>query len=181
MEQILNSCKDKMGQALVSLDRHLGTVRTGVANASILDEINVDYYGSPTPLNQISSISVQEGKTLVIKPYDSSSLKDIEKAINESPLGLPPNSDGTVVRINVPSLTEETRKEYCKTVHKYAEDAKVAVRNVRRDANDHAKADKTLTEDMQKDCLERVQKVTDDFIKQIDEKAKAKEQEIMKI
>lgn len=181
MQNILDLCNEKMNQAITVYENHLMTVRTGVANAGMLNDIHVSYYGSLTPLNQISSISVSEGKTLVIKPYDSSSLKDIEKAIAESNIGLPTNNDGTVVRINVPALTEETRKGYCKTVLKFAEDAKVAIRNVRRDANDHAKADKNLTEDLQKNCLEKVQKITDEHIKLVDEKAKAKEKEIMTI
>ena len=181
MEKILKDCNDRMKGALDSLEHNLKTVRTGAANASILDEIQIDYYGSETPLNQLGSITVSEGKTLVIKPYDATTLKNIERAINESTLGLPPQNDGTVIRLTMPSLTEESRKDLCKVVSKFAEEAKVAVRNVRRDANDHTKANKELTEDMQKNCLEKVQKTTDEFIKIIDENAKNKEKEIMTI
>ncbi|MFI3284992.1 MAG: ribosome recycling factor [Erysipelotrichaceae bacterium] len=181
MNHILDVCNEKMTHVVHQFELQLNTVRTGAANASLVDGIEVDYYGSPTPLNQISSISIQEGKTLVIKPYDSSSLKDIEKAINASSLGLPPQSDGVVVRITVPSLTGETRKEYCKKVGKYAEESKVQVRNARRDCNDLAKKDDTLTEDLEKACLEKIQKLTDEYIAQIDQAAKVKEQEIMKV
>ena len=147
----------------------------------MLDHVEVDYYGSPTPVNQIASISVVEGRTLVIKPYDSSSLKNIEKACNEADLGIAPQNDGTVIRLTVPALTEETRKEMCKKVSKYAEEAKVQIRNLRRDGNDAAKKDDTLTEDMEKDCLDKIQKLTDEFIKKIDDIAANKEKEVMTI
>ncbi|MEG1462184.1 MAG: ribosome recycling factor, partial [Anaerorhabdus sp.] len=159
----------------------LATVRTGRANTTMLDHVEVDYYGSPTPVNQIASISVVEGRTLVIKPYDSSSLKNIEKACNEADLGIAPQNDGTVIRLTVPALTEETRKEMCKKVSKYAEEAKVQIRNLRRDGNDAAKKDDTLTEDMEKDCLDKIQKLTDEFIKKIDDIAANKEKEVMTI
>lgn len=181
MSQILEVCKEKMTKAVHSFEIGLNSIRTGVANASLVDGIEIDYYGSPTPLSQLSSITVQEGKTVVIKPYDASTLKEIEKALNASSLGLPPQSDGIVVRITVPSLTEDTRRELCKKVSKFSEDAKVNIRNIRRDSNEAAKKDDALTEDLEKDCLEKVQKATDDFIAQIDQIAKAKEQEIMKV
>ena len=142
--------ESKMQKAIESLEHNLTKVRTGRANPNILDGIEVDYYGCPTPINQIASISVQEGKTLCIKPYDASSLKDIERAINASDLGLPPLNDGTVVRITMPSLTEETRKGFCKDISKFAEEAKVAIRNIRREGNDEVKKDKTLPEDTQR-------------------------------
>ena len=181
MEKILNECKEKMSGTIGSFEHNLKTVRTGAANASLLDDVTIDYYGSETPLNQLSSITVSEGRTLVIKPYDASTLKNIERAINESSLGLPPQNDGVVIRITMPALTEESRKELCKKVAKFAEEAKVAIRNIRRDANDHAKTNKELTEDMQKNCLEKVQKLTDDFVKEVDDKAKAKDKDIMTI
>lgn len=181
MSQILENCKEKMSKAVHGFELNLNTIRTGVANASLLDGIEVDYYGSSTPINQLSSISIQEGKTIVIKPYDSSTLKEIEKAINASSLGLPPQSDGIVIRLNMPALTGDTRRDLCKKVSKFAEEAKVNVRNIRRDFNDLAKKDDTLTEDLEKDCLEKIQKTTDEFILKIDQIAKAKEQEIMKV
>ena len=165
----------------ISLGHNLGKVRTGRANPSMLDRIEVDYYGSPTPVDQIASITVTEGKTLVIKPYDSSSLKDIVKAINTSDLGLPPQNDGSVVRITVPALTEETRKGFCKDISKMAEEAKVSIRNIRRDANDEVKKDKTLPEDEAKALQSDIQDLTDEYIKKIDVIASEKEKEVMTI
>ncbi len=173
--------ESKMQKAIESLEHNLTKVRTGRANPNILDGIEVDYYGCPTPINQIASISVQEGKTLCIKPYDASSLKDIERAINASDLGLPPLNDGTVVRITMPSLTEETRKGFCKDISKFAEEAKVAIRNIRREGNDEVKKDKTLPEDTQKDLENQIQKLTDKFVAKADETAKAKEKDVMTI
>ena len=153
----IKNVEEKMTKAIETLEHHLTKVRTGRANPNMLDSIKVDYYGSPTPVNQIASVNIQEGKSIVIKPYDASSLKDIEKAINESDLGLPPVNDGSCIRITVPSLTEETRKGFCKDVAKMAEEAKVAIRNVRRDANDEVKKDKTLPEDAAKDLQDQIQ------------------------
>lgn len=178
---ILDATREKMEKVTAHFSESLNTVRTGRANTTMLDHVEVDYYGSPTPVNQIASISVVEGRTLVIKPYDSSSLKNIEKACNEADLGIAPQNDGTVVRLTVPTLTEETRKEMCKKVSKYAEEAKVQIRNLRRDGNDAAKKDETLTEDMEKDCLDKIQKLTDEFIKKIDDIAANKEKEVMTI
>ena len=173
--------EEKMNKAIAALENNLTKVRTGRANPNLLDHVEVNYYGCPTPINQIASISVQEGKTLVIKPYDASSLKDIEKAINASDIGLPPLNDGTVVRITMPVLTEETRKGFCKDIAKYAEETKVAIRNSRRDANDEIKKDKTLPEDTAKDLQDQVQKLTDKFVEKTDAVAKAKEKEVMTI
>ena len=173
--------EERMNKSIEALQANLVKVRTGRANPQMLDGIMVDYYGSPTPLNQIASISVQEGKTLAIKPYDASSLKDIERAINTSDLGLPPTNDGTCIRVTVPALTEETRKGFCKDISKMAEEAKVAVRNIRRDANDEIKKDKTIPEDQAKSLQEDVQKLTDKFIEKVDTVAKAKEKEVMTI
>lgn len=178
---ILDATKEKMDKVVAHFSDSLIQIRTGRANTTMLDHVEVDYYGSPTPINQIASISVVEGKTLVIKPYDSSSLKDIEKACNAADLGIAPQNDGTVVRLTVPSLTEDTRKEMCKKVSKFAEEAKVQIRNLRRDGNDAAKKEETLTEDMEKDCVERIQKLTDEFVKKIDEIASSKEKEVMTI
>lgn len=177
----INVIEEKMKKTIVSLETNLSKVRTGRANPQILDGVEVDYYGSPTPLNQIASVSIQEGKTLCIKPYDASSLKDIEKAINASDIGLPPINDGTVIRLSVPALTEETRKGFCKDISKMAEDAKVSIRNIRRDANDQIKKDKSLTEDQSKSLQDDVQKLTDKYIEKIDSVAKTKEKEVMTI
>ena len=177
----INVFKEKMAKSISSFEKNLVNIRTGRANPQILEAVNVDYYGTLTPLNQIASISVQEGKTLVIKPYDASSLKDIEKAINESNIGLPPVNDSTVIRITTPALTEETRKGFCKDIGKYAEEAKVSIRNIRRDANDEIKKDKSLAEDQAKGFQDDVQKLTDEYTKKVDELAKAKEKEVMTI
>ena len=181
MKQILDNVESKMKKAADNLEANLRTIRTGRANANMLERVSVEYYGSPTPINQISSITVVEGRQLVVKPYDSSSLKAIEHAINKSDLGLNPQNDGSVIRINVPALTEETRKELCKKVSKLSEEAKIAVRNLRRDANEIAKKDDTLTEDAEKECLEKIQKLTDEMIKKVDSIAAEKEKEIMTV
>ena len=177
----INLVEDRMSKAISSLENNLAKVRTGRANPQILDGIEADYYGSPTPINQMASISVQEGKCLVIKPYDVHSLKDIERAINASDLSLPPTNDGTCIRITIPSLTEETRKGYCKDIDKMAEEAKVAIRNIRRDANDDVKSDKTIPEDTSKDLLEQIQKLTDKYVAKVDSVAQAKQKEVMTI
>ena len=147
----------------------------------MLNKVTVDYYGSPTPLNQIAGITVQEGRTLVIKPYDPSSLKAIEKACQVADLGINPQNDGTVIRLLVPQLTGETRKEMTKKVAKMGEAAKVQIRNIRRDANAAIKKDKTMDEDNQRDAQDEIQKLTDKFIKQIDTITEAKNKEILKV
>ncbi len=181
MEEILLEVEERMEKSLIQLNSNLNNVRTGRANPNMLDKIEVDYYGSSTPINQIASISVSEGRTLVIKPFDRNSLKDIEKAISNSNINLPVNNDGTVLRITVPALTEETRRNYCKEVAKYAEDAKVSIRNIRRDFNDKIKKDKTIPEDISKSLLDEIQKETDKYILKISEIEKNKEKEIMTI
>lgn len=181
IELIIEELIERMEKAIESYQRELATVRTGRANPQMLDRIQVDYYGSPTPINQMASISVQEGRQLVIKPYDASSIKNIEHAILESDLGLNPQSDGNLIRLNVPALTEERRKEYAKLVWKYAEQSKVAVRNIRRDANDQVKKLNDISEDEKKRAQEKIQKETDSFIKKIDEIGKAKEKDILTV
>lgn len=181
MQAILNQVNEKMTKAIASFEHELVNVRTGRATAALLDGIEVDYYGSATPINQVASISVVEGKTLVIKPFDKTLLKEIETAIHKANLGIAPQNDGTVVRLTVPSLTEERRKELTKVVSKLGEEAKVAIRNIRRDGNDVVKKNKELTEDMQKDAQEKIQKLTDEFIKKVDAIAEAKDKEIMAI
>ncbi|MFV0479131.1 MAG: ribosome recycling factor [Anaerorhabdus sp.] len=178
---IVENSNEKMQKVIEHFEKNLVTIRTGRANTTILDGIEIDYYGSATPLNQVAGITVNEGRTLVIKPYDTSSLKDIEKACNEADLGMVPQNDGIVIRMTVPALTEETRKEMCKKVGKFAEEAKVQVRNARRDANDSAKKDDTLTEDLEKDCMDKIQKLTDESIKKIEQIADEKEKEVMTI
>lgn len=181
MQEILKQTSAKMEKAIAAFQNDLATVRTGRANASILDVVEVDYYGSMTPVNQVASISVVEGTQLVIKPFDRSTLKGIETAILKANLGFNPQNDGTVIRVNVPSLTEERRRELTKVVAKMAEEAKVAVRNIRRDANDHVKKDKEMPEDTQKNAQEKIQKTTDDNIKLIDKIAEEKSKEIMSV
>ena len=180
INMILDDAKERMSKAIDSYKRDLATVRTGRASPAMLDRVMVNYYGSPTPVNQIAGISVVEGRQLVIKPYDRSSLKDIEHGIYEDDLGLTPQNDGEIIRLNVPPLTEERRKEFAKSVWKYAEHAKVAIRNIRRDANDDIKKCDG-SEDEIKDGQNRVQKLTDKFVKEIDEIGKAKEKDIMTV
>lgn len=177
---ILEDANDRMTKAIEAYQRELSTVRTGRANPNMLDRVMVNYYDSPTPINQIAGISVVEGRQLVIKPYDKTTLKDIEHGIYEAELGLTPQSDGEIIRIMVPALTEERRREFAKNVWKYAENAKIAIRNIRRDSNDEIK--KTdASEDEVKSGQERVQKLTDKFVKEIDEIAKVKEKDIMTV
>lgn len=178
---IIDSSTKKMDKVLEHLHSELNTIRTGMANAKMLDRVEVDYYGSPTPLNQIAGISVQEGRTLVIKPYDPSSLKDIEKALNKADLGIAPLNDGKVIRMTVPELTGETRKEMVKKVNKIAEECKVQIRNIRREANDVVKKDKSLDEDTQADAKDEIQKLTDSYVKKIEETAKKKSDEVLKV
>lgn len=170
---------EAMESALQSLAENLATVRTGRANPAMLSKVMIDYYGEMTPINQMSQISVVEGTQLVVKLFDPSQLKNVEKAINAANLGFNAQNDGTVIRMNVPALTQETRKVLVKDVSKMAEEAKVVVRNARRDVNDQVKKDGDLSEDMVKRELETVQKVTDEFIKKVDEVAKEKSDEIL--
>ncbi len=179
--QVVDTSKEKMEKVIVHLKEELNTIRTGAANASMLDRVMVDYYGSPTPLNQIAGISVQEGRILVIKPYDPTSLKDIEKACNEADLGIAPQNDGSVIRLTVPQLTGETRKEMTKKVGKIAEEVKVQIRNIRRDANTAVKKDETMDEDVQKDAENEIQKLTDKYVKLVEELAKKKSDEVLKV
>lgn len=181
MQLILDNAHDKMKKALSNLETSLTSIRTGRANAAILDHVTFEYYGSPTPINQVASIQIVEGRQLVIKPYDKSTLKDIERALSTSDTGLVPQSDGECIRLNVPALTEDRRKELSKSAAKMGEDAKIAVRNIRRDANDIAKKDKELTEDSKKEAQEKIQKLTDEFIKKIDQSIDEKTKEIMSV
>lgn len=173
--------KLKMEKAFGSLEDGLKTIRTGMANSSLLEHVQMEYYGSMTPITQVASIKVVEGRQLVIKPYDGSILKDIERSISTSNTGLVPQSDGEVIRLNVPSLTEERRKDLSKHASKMGEDAKIAIRNIRRDANDQIKKDKELNEDSKKDAQLNIQKITDDFVKKIDCAVDEKTKEIMTV
>ena len=180
IELILEEAREKMEKSIETFRNELINIRTGRANPNMLDKVMVNYYGSATPLNQTAGISVQEGRTLVIKPYDKSSLKDIEHGIYEADLGLTPQNDGQVIRISIPPLTEDRRKELVKQVGKLAEQAKVAIRNIRRNANDDVeKSDDT--EDEIKAGKENVQKLTDEFIKKIEEISKDKEKDLMTV
>ena len=176
--------EEKMKKSIESVENDFAAVRAGRANASVLNRINVDYYGTPTPIQQIASIGSPDPRTLVIQPWDGSLLKAIEKAIQTSDLGINPQNDGRVIRLVFPQLTEERRKDLTKQVRKYAEDAKVAIRNVRRDAVDFVKkAQKKgeLTEDDQKKAEKDIQDLTDKHVKKIDEMCAKKEKELMEI
>lgn len=176
--------KNRMIKTAEVLSTQFDTVRAGRANAAVLDQIEVDYYGSPTPIRQIASISSPDARTLLIQPWDGSTLKLIEKAILTSELGINPQNDGRVIRLVFPQLTEERRKELAKQVRKYGEEAKVAVRNIRRDAMDKFKAQKKkseITEDDLKIIEKDLQKLTDDYIKEVERIADEKEKELMEI
>ena len=184
MEQVFEKTKNRMEKTLDALDREYSAIRAGRANPKVLNNIVVDYYGTPTPLNQMAAISVPEPRLLTIQPWDASTLKEIEKAINTSDIGINPQNDGKVIRLSFPQLTEEHRKNLVKDVSKKAEEAKVAIRNIRRDAMDDIKKlkkDNAITEDDQKDGEKELQKITDNYIKQIDEMGDKKENEILSI
>ena len=175
---------DKMKKTSEVLGTQFDSVRAGRANAAVLDQIRVDYYGTPTPINQIASIATPDPRSLAITPYDGSALKHIEKAIQESDLGINPQNDGKVIRLVFPQLTEERRKELAKQVRKYGEEAKVAVRNIRRDAMDKFKKEQKkgeITEDDLKDLEKDMQKLTDDYTKEVDKLTAAKEKELFEI
>ena len=176
--------KNRMIKTAEVLSTQFDTVRAGRANAAVLDQIEVDYYGSPTPIRQIASISSHDARTLLIQPWDGSTLKLIEKAILTSELGINPQNDGRVIRLVFPQLTEERRKELAKQVRKYGEEAKVAVRNIRRDAMDKFKKEQKkgeITEDDLKDLEKDMQKLTDDYTKEVDKLTAAKEKELFEI
>lgn len=184
MNQVFQMMEEKMNKTVAALENEYTAIRAGRANPAVLNKLTVDYYGAPTPVNQLASVSVPEPRTLMIQPYDKSVLKEIEKAILTSDIGLNPQNDGSTLRLTFPPLTEERRKELGKTVQKYGEEAKVAVRSVRRDAMDRLKDMKKkneITEDDQKNGEKKVQDMTDKFCKEIDGIAAKKEKEIMEI
>ena len=184
MQQVVKDLETRMQAAVDLLSREFAGVRTGRASTALLDNIRVEAYGNLTPINQMASLSVPDSKTLVIQAWDASQLGNIEKAILKSDLGITPSGDGKVLRLTMPTLTEERRKQLAKTIGKYAEDARVAIRNVRREANDKLKAmakDKKVSQDDERRSHDAIQKATDKFIAKVEELAKKKEQEILAI
>lgn len=184
VKEIIELAESKMHKTTDVLRVDLASVRAGRATPALLEKVMVDYYGTPTPVNQVASVTVPEPRMIIIQPWEKNLLKDIERAIMKSDLGLNPNSDGAVIRLNLPQLTEERRKEIVKTVHKKSEDARVIVRNLRRDANDavkKAEKDKEITEDEAKKGTDDIQKMTDKIIKEIDNIMANKEKEVMEI
>ena len=184
IDEIFEDLKDRMGKSIESLKREYSRLRTGRASISLLDGIRVSYYDTPTPLNQMASLAVPEPRLIVIQPWDKTAIEDIEKAILKSELGLTPMNDGKVIRISIPPLTEERRKELVKVARKMSEENKVSIRNIRRDANEmlkDLKKEKEITEDDLYRSQEEFQKATDQFISQVDELCAAKEKEILEI
>ncbi len=184
MEKIISETEDRMKKAVVALQNEFNTLRTGRASPTLFDKIRVEYYGNPTPLNQVATISVPEARLVVIQPWDKSVIGDIEKAIQKSELSVNPNNDGKVIRISIPPLTEERRKEFVKIARNMAEQNRVSLRNTRRDANDELKRtekDGTISEDDLKRAEDKVQKLTDSYVAQVNEKLEQKEKEILDI
>ena len=180
MESVKKSAEDRMKKTLKALKEEFNTIRTGRASASLFDKVMVEYYGTPTPMNQVANISIPEARLIVIQPFDKNALNDIEKAIQTSELSLNPNNDGKVIRINIPPLTEERRKDLVKQAKNIGEQSRVSVRNIRRDANDHIKKG-DFAEDEQKKGMDEIQKLTDHYIKDIGTVIDEKEKEIMEI
>jgi ribosome recycling factor len=184
MKELLQKAETKMNKSIKALENEYAAIRAGRANPAVLNKIMVEYYGTPTPIQQVAAISVAEARVLVIQPWDMSCLRSIEKAILTSDLGINPTNDGKVIRIAFPQLTEERRKEIVKDIHKLAEESKVAIRSIRRDTNEKLKAlkkDAAITEDDLKDGEKQVQTLTDKYCKVADDTAKSKEKEIMAI
>ncbi|WP_142414367.1 ribosome recycling factor [Hathewaya massiliensis] len=184
VSDILKNAKEKMNKSVLVLKEELASMKAGRANPKMLEKIEVEYYGTLTSITQLANISVPEGRILLIQPYDKSSIKEIEKAILKSDLGLNPSSDGTAIRLIIPELTEETRKNLVKSIKKSGEDAKIAIRSIRREANDkikNLKKDNDLPEDQAKALEEKVQKETDNFVIEIDKLVIEKEKEIMTV
>lgn len=182
IEETLQEARDRMSKTIAALENELKRIRTGRASASLLDGIKIDYYGTSTPLNQTATVAVPESRLITIQPWDATIIKDIEKAILKSDIGLTPSNDGKLIRISVPPLSEERRKELAKLVHKSCEEHKVAVRNIRRDSNELIKGfkkDGDISEDDAFKAQDRVQKITDEYISKVDEVYRKKEKEIM--
>lgn len=183
-QAIFKDLNEKMQDAIQALTRNLATVRAGRANPSLLDNIFVEYYGTQTPLNQLATVGAPEARLLVVTPFDKTAVAEIEKAILKADLGLSPSSDGNIIRLNIPALTEERRRDLTKVVGKYAEESRIQIRNIRRDANDQLRAlekDGDITEDELRANEERVQKETDKNINEVEQIVKTKEEEIMEV
>ncbi len=183
-KEIINDVKKRMGKTLEDLQKELQSVRTGRASVNLVDHILVNYYGTPTPVNQMATLSVPEPTLVVIQPWDTSTIKDIEKAILSSDLGITPSNDGRVIRLPIPSLTEERRKQLAKQVLHVAENHRVAIRQIRHDGNDKAKKllkDKKISEDQEKEALKKIQEMTDQHIQSVDQLAEKKQTELLRI
>jgi ribosome recycling factor len=184
IEDTLRDAEHRMQSAVGSLDRDLDTVRTGRARPSLVEALKIEYYGTPTPLNQLATIGAPEPRLITILPWDKTQLPNIEKAIQKSDLGLTPTNDGNLIRLVVPPLNEDRRKELVKVVHKKVEEARIAVRNVRRDSLDHLRKlqhDKQITDDDERRAQERLQKITDRYVAEVDKHGHAKEQELLEV
>ena len=183
-KEVTKKLTDKMDKAIESLKKNLASMRTGRASLSIFDGIMVDYFGTPTQINHVATLSIPESRLITIQPFDPKVISDIEKAIQKSDLGINPNNDGKIIRIAIPALTEQRRKEIVKQVHKRGEEAKIVLRNIRRDGNDEMKKlekEEHLSKDDTKRSLDEIQKITDSFIKKIDETVSHKEEEVMEV
>lgn len=184
VEDVYNDAKSRMRDTIEHYKRQFSTVRTGRASPGLVENIRIDYYGTPTPLKQVAKIAIPEPNLIVIQPWDANALNGIEKAIQLADIGMVPNSDGKIIRLNVPALTEERRLSLVKMVKKMTEEGRVAIRNIRRDANDMLKSflkDKDISEDDAHEGHDRIQKLTDEFIEKIDEVGEAKEKELMEV
>jgi len=184
IDETLKDAEHRMQSAVTALDRELNAVRTGRARPALVESLKVDYYGTPTPLSQMATINAPEPRLITIQPWDKTQLGTIEKAIQKSDLGLTPSNDGNLIRLAIPALTEDRRKELVKVVHKKVEDGRVAVRNVRRDALEHlrkAQHDKTITDDDERRAQDRLQKLTDRYVAEADKHGQAKEKELLEV
>ena len=184
IKEITNDARKRMDSAVEDARKKLAAVRTGRASVNLLDNVSIEYYGSQMPLNQVATIHAPEPTMLTVQPFDPTQLNTIEKTLRASDLGLNPSNDGKIIRVPIPPLTEERRKQFVKVVHEVAEEHRTAIRNVRRDANDHLKKmlkDKTISEDNERDGLDQIQKLTDQHIARLNELAEQKEKDIMKV
>ena len=184
VKEVENAAKNRMEKVLTDLQHAMGNIRTGRASVNLLDSVRVDYYGTPTPVNQVGTLHVPEPFMITIQPWDTSLIGPIEKAIRSSELGLNPGNDGKLIRVPIPQLTEERRKEFVKKLHHVAEDHRVSLRNARRDANEQVKKlvkDKLISEDEDRRAHEEIQKMTDSYIQKLDAAAKAKEKDILEV